>query len=154
MGLDMYLSGKRYLNCYCDNGDKKKAQDISDMFPELHGWQDEGNSVVKEVIIRVGYWRKANAIHKWFVDNIQKGKDDCNPYYVSRKSLIELRGECDKALQNRDNAAGILPPQEGFFFGGTDIDDWYFRDLENTINIVDKLLTLPDDWSFEYQSSW
>ena len=25
----------------------------------------------------VGYWRKANAIHGWFVRNVQNGKDDC-----------------------------------------------------------------------------
>ena len=31
-----------------------------------------------------GYWRKANQIHKWFVDNVQGGIDDCRPYPVSQ----------------------------------------------------------------------
>ena len=26
---------------------------------------------------QIASWRKANAIHKWFVDNVQDGVDDC-----------------------------------------------------------------------------
>ena len=42
----------------------------------------------------VMYWRKANAIHKWFVDNVQGGEDDCREYPVSNDQLIELRDTC------------------------------------------------------------
>ena len=28
------------------------------------------------------YWRKANAIHGWFVKNAQQGIDDCRTYSV------------------------------------------------------------------------
>jgi len=38
----------------------------------------------------VGYWRKANAIHKWFVDNVQNGEDDCQRYDVTPAQLTEL----------------------------------------------------------------
>ena len=37
-----------------------------------------------------GYWRKANHIHQWFVENIQDGNDDCREYYVPRERLKEL----------------------------------------------------------------
>lgn len=45
---------------------------------------------VQEIVESVGYWRKANAIHKWFVDNVQDGEDNCADYYVSREQLKEL----------------------------------------------------------------
>lgn len=38
----------------------------------------------------IGYWRKANHIHKWFVDNVQKGEDDCREYIVERNQLGDL----------------------------------------------------------------
>ena len=40
------------------------------------------------------YWRKANAIHKWFVENVQEGVDDCGEYEVTVEQLTELRDLC------------------------------------------------------------
>lgn len=51
-------------------------------------------------------------------------------------------------------AEDLLPTQGGFFFGGTDYDEYYLRDLEGTVEMLDKALALDDSWSFEYQSSW
>jgi hypothetical protein len=148
MGLDMYLKGKRYISSYFNEGDSEKAAKIAELFPETSGLE------IKEVMVEAGYWRKANAIHKWFVDNVQEGEDDCGNYYVGREQLAELRELCQKVLADRSLAAEMLPPQSGFFFGGTDIDEWYFRDLEQTVKIIDNALTMPDSWDFEYTSSW
>lgn len=155
MGLDMYLKGKRYLSSYFNEGDNEKAAKIAELFPELANREGRfDGSVVKEVMIEAGYWRKANAIHQWFVQNCQEGEDDCGSYYVGREQLAELRDLCRKILADRSQAAELLPPQSGFFFGSTDIDDWYFKDLEQTVRIIDDALELPDGWEFEYQSSW
>ena len=148
MGLDMYLKGKRYLSSYFNEGDNEKACKIAELFPEINGQE------IKEVMIEAGYWRKANAIHKWFVDNVQEGEDDCGNYYVGREQLAELRELCQKVLADRSLAAELLPPQSGFSFGGTDIDEYYFADLGQTIKIIDNALTLPESWDFEYHSSW
>lgn len=150
MGLDMYLKGKRYLSSYFKEGDNEIANNISDMFPELAGIR----SIVKEVMVELGYWRKANAVHDWFVKNCQGGEDNCRPYFVGRVQLVELKQICQEILADRAKAAELLPPAAGFFFGGTEIDEYYFQDLEQTINIIDTCLGLPDDWEFEYQSSW
>ena len=40
--------------------------------------------------VQVGYWRKANHIHKWFVDEVQEGIDDCGEYEVSHEQLKDL----------------------------------------------------------------
>lgn len=50
----------------------------------------------------------------------------------------------------------LLPPQEGFFFGSTDIDEYYYNGMTETYQQLDRVLESTD---FEtqvvfYQSSW
>ena len=88
-----------------------------------------------KISCEIGYWRKANAIHKWFVDNVQGGNDNCGSYYVSLEQLKELHDLCLKALKDEDST--LLPPSSGFFFGSTDIDDWYWKYIQDTVNILE-----------------
>lgn len=73
MGLDMYLIKRK-------KGDRRKV------------WQCE----------EVMYWRKANAIHKWFVENCQKGEDNCRPHLVRKTKMKELCGICKAILDNTE----------------------------------------------------
>lgn len=152
----MYLSGKRYMSKHFNEGDTEKQAAIQLLFPELKDrkghWGDD--SPVKEVKIEAGYWRKANAVHKWFVDNCQGGNDDCGYYHVSREQLQELRDLCRRVIDFKHLANELLPAQGGFFFGSTDYDEYYYQDLEQTVRIIDQALTLPESWDFEYHSSW
>ena len=142
MGLDMSLNAERYV-CYEEND---SAFEISKFFPELDKFR------VKSVVVEVAYWRKANAIHNWFVENVQGGKDDCGSYWVRREELKELRDLVSEVLETKN--AKKLPPKPGFFFGSTDVDDYYWEDLRETIEMIDKVLELPKEWIFEYESSW
>lgn len=143
MGLDMYLNAKRFIWF----GEDELSAKVAEVFPELKGKR------VKEVIVEALYWRKANAIHKWFVDNCQEGEDDCGNYYVGREQLEELRQLVLEALATKD--AKKLPPQGGFFFGNTDINDWYWEDLRSTADGLERVLAeFPEQWEFEYHSSW
>lgn len=150
MGLDMYLSAKRYLWQHRDEDQQIanviKAEQIGGM----------GNMRVKELVCEAMYWRKANAIHKWFVDNVQDGEDDCKQYEVSAEQLRELIALCDRVLTERGKATELLPPCEGFFFGSSDIDEGYWGDLVATQNMLTTLLNTEgiDNWYFTYQSSW
>ena len=151
MGLDMYLTAKKYVSQYSED-DKTLSTELMQHFPEL----EDGMSV-QEVTVRVGYWRKANAIHKWFVDKCQEGKDDCGNYWVSRDHLNELKKLCQQVLDFRHLAVDNLPTAGGFFFGGTDYDEYYFRDVEQTVKFIDSALKILDaekGWDIEYQSSW
>lgn len=156
MGLDMYLTGKRYISKLVDEGDTERAEAIQKLFPELASCVGRfGNaSPVKEVCIEAGYWRKANQIHNWFVKNVQEDKDECKPHHVYREQLIELRDLCKQVLEDRLMAGKLLPCSSGFFFGGTEYDDWYFDQLETTVSILNNALALPESWDFEYCSSW
>jgi hypothetical protein len=97
----------------------------------------------------VGYWRKANAIHKWFVVNVQKGRDECQRSKVSYKKLMTLKELCTTVLQTKN--AALLPPQAGFFFGSTEIDEYYFEELKQTLDILQKIEPNVD---YYYQASW
>lgn len=143
MGLDMYLNAKRYLW----HSEDELADKIGEFFPEI------GNKRVKEITVQAMYWRKANAIHKWFVDFVQNGVDDCGNYEVSREQLQELIDLIDAAIEQQD--ASKLPPASGFFFGSTDIDAYYWEDLKQTREELSKIVNdnFPG-WFFEYHSSW
>lgn len=163
MGLDMYLTKKVYVGGeFSDVQDKEK--EISFDFMKF-GKKEEYKFQIKdisEVVIRIGYWRKANAIHKWFVDNCQEGVDDCREAYVSSQQLIALKDICKEIVNTKDKekqeelAQSKLPPQSGFFFGGDSIDDYYLECLQYTIEIIEKLQKNSDFefGDYYYSSSW
>ena len=106
------------------------------------------------VSIQVGYWRKVNAIHNWFIENLADGEDNCQPIYVPRSSLVDLKIACEEVLADKSKADTLLPTGSGFFFGSTEYDEWYFYGLEKTVKIVSKLIEdVPEGWAFEYQAS-
>lgn len=150
-------------------------------------WDTEKKYGYKTIFEQIGYWRKANHIHKWFVDNVQNGVDECDTYEVTKEQLEDLLNVCRKVLdgsklvkgkvvngQKYENgkmvniyqdgeyiedssvAEELLPTTSGFFFGGTEYDEWYYKDVENTINIIEDVLRTTD-FKHEivmYHSSW
>ena len=111
------------------------------------------------VTVCVAYWRKANAIHKWFCD-LDGGKDECQRIEVSIDRLRELRALADTVLLKPAIAQDLLPTQSGFFFGTTGYDQWYMEDMKNTVTQLDEILAdIPidaSDWDYRfiYQASW
>lgn len=148
MGLDMHLDARLYLREW-DDKDKAMREAVNAAVP------DRGDLNIKIVIAEGIYWRKANQIHKWFVDNVQDGNDDCGTYYVSREQLTELRDLCKQVIENPSLAESRLPTANGFFFGSTSYGEGYIEDLQYTVEEIDKLLDPKyDRWDFNYQSSW
>jgi hypothetical protein len=156
MGLDMTLSKKTYVKQWEHKGEDNFNVEVTKKGePVQHIKRERISYVVEEV----GYWRKANQIHNWFVQNVQEGEDNCGEYHVYEEQLEELLELCKKVLANNELAEELLPSQSGFFFGGTEYDEWYFKDLENTIEIIETLLSERNedgylDGSIYYQSSW
>jgi len=154
MGLDMHFGGRRYLWDFGDSGDAEIAKAVGAQFPEIAGKR------VKQVEAEFMYWRKANQIHIWFVKNVQAGVDECQETPVSIEQLVQLQEVCESVLADHSRAAELLPAQSGFFFGGTDYDEWYFRDVEDTLKWLNSMITMGalnenlKSWDFYYQSSW
>jgi len=170
MGLDMYFYAKRWFSHDRDDKgnciDKKEVAELRKIFPEMY---KSGNLDSVEIKFEVGYWRKANQIHKWFVDNFQEAVDDCKSYEVSREQIKELlklvnevlkkckliKGDIkEKVIDKPEIACKILPTMEGFFFGNSNYDEWYYEKIKDTKVILEKCLKLSEDWYFEYHSSW
>ena len=150
MGLDMYLRKKKYIGA---NYEWNKVTGIVDIYKNGKQVPITLNKIVN-IEEEAGYWRKANAIHKWFVDNVQEGVDDCKEYYVPEGKLKELLSICKEISKNHDKAEELLPTQMGFFFGSTDYDEWYFEDIDNTIKIIENVFKDNDYSDIYYQSSW
>lgn len=116
------------------------------------------------------YWRKANAIHKFFCDNGEEIEEQVI-YKISKENLQELLNKCNEVLEkaiikdgeiqngsklvngewepimedgkyidNAEEIAEILPTQSGFFFGSTDYDEYYLGKIEFTKKEIEKLL--------------
>ena len=159
MGLDMYLNKVYFVKGKLTVEDLKAALKASAPAGESFEPLTEGqlNTVEQECI----YWRKANAIHRWFVENVQENVDNCASYFVDITQLKALRDLCSRVVEDHSLAESLLPTQQGFFFGCTAYDDYYFDDIEYTLEKLNKLIewyeALPEDSlypEFSYQSSW
>ena len=150
MGLDMYLSKKTYVKYWEHNGDNNYEVKVT----------KGGNPTkidpkkVSYVVEEVGYWRKANQIHQWFVDNVQCGVDDCRDAYVERDKLEQLLNLCKIVSIDKDKAEQLLPTASGFFFGGTGYDEWYYEQINETIEILEEAHSDEEADHFELHSSW
>lgn len=173
MGLDMYLNKKTYVK----NWDFQKKNERHTVTIKKGGKvrTDIKPERVSYITESVGYWRKANHIHQWFVENCQDGEDNCKEYWVSREQLQELVDACKQVKESLENspkkkvqvvvgwqngekmyedidvfedvsiAEELLPTQPGFFFGGTEYDKWYVQGLDETINQIEPLLKEEDN---------
>jgi hypothetical protein len=100
MGLDMYLYKKHYVG----NKWRKPEQQVRVIVPkDQKGVTFPVDSIkperIDEITENVAYWRKANHIHRWFVENVQNDTDDCKAYYVSSEQLTELRDICREVIK-------------------------------------------------------
>ena len=173
MGLDMYLTANEYVSRTQrdPNGLSIDTPKENKLFTELSdrrkGWIDQAGYSGISISYPVGYWRKANAIHNWFVQNVQDDRDECQKSYVSPQNLRDLREACQAVLATKNNSLVSvsevavewgLAPKAGFFFGSTEYDEWYYQDLEYTVKTIDRLEAVgvfDNAWTdIEYQASW
>ena len=78
----------------------KKLKDILSLQQVWYReWDEEKKYPHMSIYEEVAYWRKANAIHKWFVENVQDGEDDCLYHReIMRDDLEKLMKACKKIL--------------------------------------------------------
>ena len=160
MGLDMHLSKKTYVQ----NWDHHTPEERHEVIVKKGGKLVETIKAhrVKYIEEEVAYWRKANHIHKWFVDTVQGGEDNCNQYYVENGDLVNLLEVCKKVKEDPSKAEELLPTTEGFFFGSTDYNEYYMKDIDYTIEILEEAISEYEleaankryNGDYFYSSSW
>lgn len=154
MGLDMYLEKSIYVGANWGGVDAT-VRILNSKGVELPINVEKISTIVESF----GYWRKANAIHQWFVENVQDDVDNCGRYYVGMDNIKELLSLVNEVLLSPDRAPDLLPTTSGFFFGGTEYDDWYFDNLKTTKEILERAIKEKEDdktnsIEFYYTSSW
>lgn len=117
MGLDMYLEKcNRKAWGYKDFDIDDVKQNNPELYEEIKPFLSiRGEYCHWESIFQdVGYWRKANAIHRWFVDNVQNENDDCGYYEVSKEQAEELLDICKKVKEGTQLEKGMV--ENGYRF--------------------------------------
>lgn len=151
MGLDMYLSRRSYVKNWDFMDDKEKHTVSIKKGGEVR--KDIKPERISHIVEQVGYWRKFNALHNWFVTNVQDGNDNCGEYYVDYNQLEKLLEDLKSINNDSKIAEQKLPTASGFFFGGTEYDEYYFSEVQRTIELIEELLE-DKEGSFYYSSSW
>lgn len=142
----MYLIAKIHLSI-SERATDEVQQTLSALFPEV--------PCIESVHAVIGDWRKANAIHAWFVKHLQDGRDDCGHYEVSRSILAELLAIVNEVLEHPSRASTLLPTTDGRFFGSTLYDDLYFENIKYTKRVLEHALSPKmNHWYFQYHASW
>ena len=99
MGLDMTLLRKTYI--------KGENYNIT-----VERNESEGSHVnpkrIFYIVEEIHYWRKANQIHNWFVNNLPEGVENCYPNHVERCNLEQLLQECKRVLENKELAEEMM----------------------------------------------
>jgi len=100
------------------------------------------------------YWRKFNALHRWFVDVLQGGVDGCQLTQVTKEDLSRLIGDIRRVLAGE--TVEELEPRAGCFFGSLEKDEHYTTRMNKAL--VD-FENLSNEFDFEnnnlyYASSW
>ena len=150
MGLDMYLEKRTYVRQW----DFQKQEEQYNVEVTKGGEPANIKSErVTHICEELGYWRKANQIHNWFVQNVQDGVDNCGEYAVSKADLQSLLDICLAVKLDHSQAEELLPSASGFFFGNTDYDEFYYTDIEHTIVILKEALS-DTNADYYYSSSW
>ncbi len=194
--LKAKINGSKYADCtfkeWCGSDNAPPQEYLEFYASHYHvyysDWDKEQKHPWTGIMTEVGYWRKANQIHNWFVENIQNGEDDCSYHReVTKEDLEELLDVCHEVLCNCELVDGeicngytyddgnrvpimaegkyvkdpsvaemLLPSSSGFFFGGTDYDEYYVEDLRNTMDIITQILETTDfdTEMIYYISSW
>jgi hypothetical protein len=152
MGLDMYLSKRTYVKNW-NHTPKDKQYKITVKRNAGHEIKTERITEISEQIM---YWRKANHIHKFFIDNCADGVDECQAIYIDRSILADLVSALTIVLHHKDEetSAKHLPTESGFFFGGTQFDEYYYEECSKTLEVIENLLRDEQDGDIYYRASW
>lgn len=137
MGLDIFFR-KRVRT----ENDNKEYENHRKKMVERYRFNDYNMLINDEKVIEIGYFRKVNFLMGVF------DRDQTGEYIkINKHDLLDLQERCDKVLEHRDAATAnaFLPPQSGFFFGCTDINDNYFSDVENVVEWLENILPTLDD---------
>ena len=135
MGLDMYLTGRKYVGGSLQGDDEP--------------FREEDGKPVDSMNLELGYWRKHRKLHGYIVNTFAKGKDECQDIPLEGDDLRTIA----KAVRTND-----LPHTKGFFFGDDVIDELEEACREEYAQQFDEAAKWLEGGNWKrtvfYQASW
>lgn len=118
----------------------------------------------KESDIEVAYFRKFNALQNYFEENFdQENCEDTNLTYDIVVDLIDRleRVVKAKAFGNTDTAEELFPTTNGFFYGDTSYNEYYFEKIRDALRLFRQIEEeyfddeeLNSDYESLYYTCW
>ncbi len=142
VGLNMYLYRTIDMSPVHGNGDifVDKMEKLEKVFPELHLNVENGIEFREELAT----WKRANAIHYWMVNNVQKGIDDDGYHQIPIAKIKVLKVLAELALKS-EQPQEILPTSENVLFGNANYDEEYRTNLIHTVDVLDNILKMHEE---------
>lgn len=112
--------------------------------------KNKDNIYNKEDLIEIGYWCKSYAIDRWFERhcNIIEVKGFIKIYEVTRTDLMALLQTCELVIENHTLIEDLLPSIEMLFDDDKSNEEWYFKTITHTIEIINNALKINfDTWN-------
>lgn len=152
MGLDMYLD---CVTMFYDTSNED-ARDAAVMPVNIK------NDRVKSITESMIYWRKANQIHRWFVNNVQNGEDNCGTYLVNRDDISSLLAAVTVVLDAKDKSLDLGIERANSLLPPVEVGERYWSVLDRTKKELEDLLAEMDLTDpkgnfyqhYTYSSSW
>lgn len=138
MGLDMYLSAIKFGANYkwSTANEKQTAELVSKAF----GMEADTRATSVQVKMTIGYWRKANAVHAWFVKNTQNGVDECQTTSVTLEQLKALRSDCLQVINSVEMIDGRKYAGTTYYPDGRVVDSFVDGQIVAQETIASKIL--------------
>ncbi|WP_349550087.1 hypothetical protein [Leuconostoc pseudomesenteroides] len=100
-------------------------------------------------------WRKANQIRQWFVSHFDQDADAQVRISFNEETIEALIAEIEIVLKKPELAPQLMPTSDGFFFGSTDYDTYYFDELKDTLQYLNNDFEYdPDNEQLIYTEWW
>lgn len=160
MGLDIYIHKRKRVEKQPTIEELKEGLASSlmliknvemfdaDYINEFIEYQQDKFGMDKEV----GYFRKVNFLYAYFQDRLED--EGCE---VTKEDLNDIIAKCKEVLEKHDEETSkkLLPTCDGFFFGSTDYDDYYYADVQNVMDKATEILAnLHKDEELSIYFSW
>ena len=128
---------------YCENGviELPKLEEM--LNAEVERYYEPYKAYFRKVNFLFAYFQnKGKMIDEWYAFVDLDDVDDI--IYKCEQILAAKKGDgvLDDGETVEQFAASLLPTQSGFFFGGTDYDDWYFNDVKDCLRQMKKYRNL------------
>jgi len=140
-----------------------RLQKIFNLKINDHSYLMRNEPFVEEITVRYAYWRKANHIHKYFVDNFGF-KENNTKYDCEYDKLMIFKDVLGDLLSSKSKnlAEKILPRMKGHYFGDQSIDEYsadslYWNDLEYTfkiLNDLENIINIFANTKILYKAHW